>query len=192
MCSGTYRYHSHQIYRERPRITDARMGSHLLLSDSPAGEIMNTVAETVLCHLVIRVDEILHLRRGGGQRMRRDIKPLLSLIREGSIPLLLLIRGDNKPSLPFIRGDIKPMLPLIRGGSNPLLFLIRGDNKPLLLLIREALLPLIRGDIKPLIFLIRWGIKSLLLLIRILSHNDPTCPQAGFTQIYGMMTIPLS
>ena len=144
---------------ERPRITDAQMGSHLLFSDPPAGEIMNTVAETVLCHLVVCIDEILHLHRGGGQRMRRDIKPLFSLIREGSIPLLLLIRGDNKP---------------------------------LLLLIRVALLPLIRGDIKPMISLSRWDIKSLLLLIRILSHNDPTCPQAGFTQIYGMMTIPLS
>jgi len=157
------------------------MGSHLLFGDPPAGEIMNTVAETVLCHLVVCVDEILHLHRGGGQRMRRDIKSLLSLIREGSIPLL-----------PFIRGDIKPLLPLIRGGSNPLLLLIRGDNKPLLLLIRGALLPLIRGDIKPMISLSRWDIKSLLLLIRILSRNDPTCPQAGFTQIYGMMTIHLS
>lgn len=85
MCSGTYRYRSHQIHRERPRITDARMGSHLLLSDPPAGEIMNTVAETVLCHLVICVDEILHLHRGGGQRMRRDIKPLLSLSSERAV-----------------------------------------------------------------------------------------------------------
>jgi len=52
--------------REWPRITDAQMGSHLLFSDPPAGEIMNTVTETVLCHLVVRIDEILHLRRGGG------------------------------------------------------------------------------------------------------------------------------
>lgn len=37
---------------------------HLLFSDPSAGKIMNTVTETALCHLVVCVDEVLHLKEG--------------------------------------------------------------------------------------------------------------------------------